>query len=85
MHFVNWNFELYKTPSEAMNSNENDGLLVIAKFIQVGNFNPEFEKLTRYLHDIHLKDHSTHIEDININNFLSSIANPSPVQQTRGL
>ena len=75
MHFVNWNFELYKTPSEAMNSNENDGLLVIAKFIQVGNFNPEFEKLTRYLHDIHLKDHSTHIEDININNFLSSIAN----------
>jgi carbonic anhydrase len=75
LHFVNWNFELYKTPSEAMNSNENDGLLVIAKFIQVGNFNPEFEKLTRYLHDIHLKDHSTHIEDININNFLSSIAN----------
>lgn len=55
-----------------MNSSENDGLLVIAKFIQVGNFNPEFEKLTRYLHDIHLKDHSTHIEDINIENFLSS-------------
>ncbi len=72
MHFVNWNFELYKTPSEAMKSSENDGLLVIAKFIQVGNFNPEFEKLTRYLHDIHLKDHSTHIEDINIENFLSS-------------
>jgi len=72
LHFVNWNFELYKTPSEAMKSSENDGLLVIAKFIQVGNFNPEFEKLTRYLHDIHLKDHSTHIEDINIENFLSS-------------
>lgn len=45
----------------------------MAKFIQIGNSNPEFDKLTRYLHDIYLKDHSTHVEDIDIKKFLSSI------------
>jgi carbonic anhydrase len=71
---------LYKTPNEAVNSSNNDGLLVIAKFIQIGNSNPEFDKLTRYLHDIHLKDHSINVEDINLKKILSSIYNSSIIK-----
>ena len=75
MHFVNWNHELYKSPGEAANSNENDGLVVLAKFVKVGEFNPEFDKLAKCMHDIHLKNQNIPVDHIDIRNFLSSIIN----------
>jgi len=35
LHFVNWNHKLYSSPEKASNSNKNDGLLVLAKFVKV--------------------------------------------------
>ena len=35
MHFVNWNHKLYANPDAASSSNNNDGLVVLAKFIKV--------------------------------------------------
>lgn len=72
MHFVSWNHELYKSFEEAIKSNKRDGLLVLAKFVKVGQFNPEFDKLAKNLHAIHLKDQFCYIGQIDIRNFLSS-------------
>ena len=72
MHFVNWNHSLYKSPEEASRSNENDGLLVLAKFVKIGEFNPEFDKLAKCMHEIHLKNQKIPVDHINISNLLSS-------------
>ena len=69
---MNWNHQLYKSPSEAVKSNENDGLVVLAKFIKVGDFNPEFEKLAKCMHDIHLKNQHIPVDHIDIRKFFSS-------------
>ena len=37
IHFVNWNSSLYKEPSEAVASNNHDGLIVLGVFVNVSN------------------------------------------------
>ena len=45
----------------------------MAKFVRVGQFNPEFEKIAKMLHDIHLKDQFQYVGQIDIRKILSSI------------
>ncbi len=35
LHFVNWNFEKYSEPSDAVNSQNHDGLAVLGVFLEV--------------------------------------------------
>ncbi len=37
LHFVNWNHTLYPNPEKACTFNNNDGLVVLAKFVKVKN------------------------------------------------
>lgn len=71
LHFVNWNHTLYSTPEKASNSNTNDGLVVLAKFVKIGAFNEEFDKLTKCMDKIHLMNQHVSVEHINIEKFLS--------------
>jgi carbonic anhydrase len=73
LHFVSYNHELYKSPAEAATSNDRDGLLVMATFVKLGQFNPEFDKLAKMFRDIHLKDQFVYIGQIIMRNLLSSI------------
>lgn len=71
LHFVNWNHTLYSTPEMASNSNTNDGLVVMAKFVKVGQFNFEFEKLSKCMEAIHLANQHVNVDHIDIMKFLS--------------
>lgn len=66
IHFVNWNHQSYSDPKLASSSSNNDGLLVLAVFVKVGEHNEEFDKLISYMHDIHLKDHHHEVTNINM-------------------
>jgi len=66
LHFVNWNHDLYKNSKEASQANEHNGLLVMAVFVKIGEFNPEFEKLSKCLHAIHLKEENVSVDHLDI-------------------
>lgn len=70
MHFVNWNHELFKTPAHASQCTKNTGLLVLAVFIKVGDENEEFTKLSKCMHEIHLKNQCIPVDHVNIKNLL---------------
>ena len=61
MHFVNWNAEKYSDPSQAVQSNDHDGLIVLGVFVKVGSHNLEFDKIIPSLNDIYLKDKESKI------------------------
>lgn len=66
LHFVHWNFQKYKTPSEAMQSNAHDGLLVLGVFVKITNGekeHSEMQKIIKYLKNIRLKGQSVEIKE----------------------
>lgn len=56
IHFVNWNKKKYSKDSEAINSNDHDGLVVLGILVNVGEHNSEFDKILECLDEIRLKD-----------------------------
>lgn len=73
MHFVNWNHELFKEANDASQSESNEGLLVLAVFVKVGELNEEFEKLSKCMHDIHLKNQHLAVDHLDLKKLLPSI------------
>ena len=67
---MNWNHDLFKTPQQASENQHNKGLLVLAVFVKIGSLNEEFEKLSEFLHDIHLKNQHVSVDHLDVNNLL---------------
>lgn len=72
LHFVNWNSTNYKDTKAASLSEKNDGLLVLAVLVDIGEFHEEFEKVSKCLHDIHLKDEHVPVHHIDLRRLLPS-------------
>ncbi|KAG8510270.1 Carbonic anhydrase 12, partial [Galemys pyrenaicus] len=53
LHIVYYNSELYHNASTA--SDKSEGLAVLAVLIEMGNFNPSYDKIFRYLHNVKYK------------------------------
>lgn len=55
LHFVHWNTEKYATPTEAMNSSDHSGLMVLSVLVEISDVkNLEFEMIIKYLNEIML-------------------------------
>lgn len=63
LHIVNWNSQLYKTPGEAAQSSNNDGLIVLGVLLKLGKSNSEIDKIIPSLYDIPLKGQKTALKD----------------------
>jgi carbonic anhydrase len=61
---------LYDDPGEASKSSKNDGLVVMAVFVRVGEHNDAFENLSSFLQEIHLKGNQVPVQNINISALL---------------
>jgi carbonic anhydrase len=74
IHFVNWNYHMYKDVGEAVQSSSHGGLCVIGVFVNIGNKkNSELEKVISSLDSIKYKNQSSRIDyNININKMLPS-------------
>jgi carbonic anhydrase len=60
---VNWNSQKYSEPSQAVQSNNHDGLIVLGVFVKVGKNNAEFDKLVNSLTKVALNGKSAEFDD----------------------
>jgi carbonic anhydrase len=71
IHFVNWNFNDYQSAHQAIQSNRNDGLAVLAVMVKIGQYNEYFEIITKSFNSILLKNEQTQLESgLNISKLL---------------
>ncbi|KAE8617148.1 hypothetical protein XENTR_v10008994 [Xenopus tropicalis] len=68
VHLVNYNSDKYSDITTAMK--ESDGLAVLGILLEVGPFNPTFEKIISQLHSIGYKDQSVQIAGFNVQELL---------------
>ncbi|KAL8196991.1 UNVERIFIED_CONTAM: Carbonic anhydrase 12 [Gekko kuhli] len=68
LHIVHYNSDQYLDMDSA--ADKSDGLAVLAVLIQVGRFNPSYEKLFNRLQNVKYKDQETYISGFNIQELL---------------
>uniref|UniRef100_A0A673NIT1 Carbonic anhydrase n=1 Tax=Sinocyclocheilus rhinocerous TaxID=307959 RepID=A0A673NIT1_9TELE len=64
MHVVHFNSDKY--PNISMAVDKHDGLAVLGVFIEIGEFNPAFEKLFKYMNGIKYRDQKIQVPAFNI-------------------
>uniref|UniRef100_A0A3B1K0Y3 Carbonic anhydrase n=1 Tax=Astyanax mexicanus TaxID=7994 RepID=A0A3B1K0Y3_ASTMX len=70
MHVVHFNSGKY--PNISMAVDKSDGLAVLGVFIEVGEFNPAFEKFFKYVNGIKYRDQKVQVPAFNIRELLPS-------------
>ncbi|XP_054633422.1 carbonic anhydrase 12 isoform X2 [Dunckerocampus dactyliophorus] len=70
LHIVHYNSERY--PNITMAFDKSDGLAVLGVFIQIGAFNPAYDKFIKHLSKIKYKDTKTKISAFNIRELMPS-------------
>ncbi|XP_054421287.1 carbonic anhydrase 12 [Pteronotus mesoamericanus] len=68
MHIVHYNSDLYPNASTA--SNKSEGLAVLAILIEMGSFNPSYDKIFSHLQDVKYKGQEVHIPAFSIEELL---------------
>ncbi|XP_027427932.1 carbonic anhydrase 12 isoform X7 [Zalophus californianus] len=68
LHIVHYNSDLYPNASSA--SNESEGLAVLAILIEMGSFNPSYDKIFRNLQDVRYKGQEVLIPGFSIEELL---------------
>uniref|UniRef100_W5NCH0 Carbonic anhydrase n=1 Tax=Lepisosteus oculatus TaxID=7918 RepID=W5NCH0_LEPOC len=68
MHVVHFNSDVY--PNSSVAADKKDGLAVLGIFIEVGQFNPAFEHLLRYIDAVKYKDQNVQVPAFNIQELL---------------
>lgn len=68
MHVVHFNSGKY--PNISMALDKSDGLAVLGVFIEVGEFNPAFEKFLKYVNGIKYRDQKVQVPAFNIRELL---------------
>ncbi|KAI4872189.1 hypothetical protein NFI96_031031 [Prochilodus magdalenae] len=73
MHVVHFNSDKY--PNIAMAFDKSDGLAVLGVFIEVGTFNPAFERILSHLNDIKYTNQTVQVPGFNIRELLPANLN----------
>uniref|UniRef100_G1P9B3 carbonic anhydrase n=1 Tax=Myotis lucifugus TaxID=59463 RepID=G1P9B3_MYOLU len=68
LHIVHYNSDLY--PNASIASNESDGLAVLAVLIEMGSFNPSYDKIFSHLQHVKYKGQEVHIPGFSIEELL---------------
>ncbi|KAL2790670.1 carbonic anhydrase 12 isoform 3 precursor [Daubentonia madagascariensis] len=68
LHIVHYNSDLYPNASAA--SNKSEGLAVLAVFIEMGSFNPSYDKIFSHLQHVMYKGQEAFIPGFNIEELL---------------
>eukprot|EP00071_Canis_lupus_P035187 XP_022268744.1 carbonic anhydrase 12 isoform X3 [Canis lupus familiaris] len=68
LHIVHYNSDLYPNASAA--SNKSEGLAVLAVLIEMGSFNPSYDKIFRHLQDVRYKGQEVLIPGFSIEELL---------------
>ncbi|XP_051836861.1 carbonic anhydrase 12 isoform X2 [Antechinus flavipes] len=68
LHIVHYNSDKYRDISTAKDKSE--GLAVLAVLIEIGSFNPSFDKIFSHLQDVKYKDQKVKIPSFNIQDLL---------------
>uniref|UniRef100_A0AAY4DHL5 Carbonic anhydrase n=2 Tax=Denticeps clupeoides TaxID=299321 RepID=A0AAY4DHL5_9TELE len=68
LHIVHFNSDKYSNISVALD--KSDGLAVLGILIEVGNFNPAFDRFLKYLNGVKFKDQKVQIAAFNIRELL---------------
>uniref|UniRef100_A0A667GFY3 Carbonic anhydrase n=1 Tax=Lynx canadensis TaxID=61383 RepID=A0A667GFY3_LYNCA len=68
LHIVHYNSDLYANASTA--SNKSEGLAVLAVLIEMGSFNPSYDKIFRHLQDVKYKGQEVLIPGFSIEELL---------------
>ncbi|XP_062947631.1 carbonic anhydrase 12 isoform X1 [Cynocephalus volans] len=68
MHIVHYNSDLY--PDAMTASNKSEGLAVLAVLIEVGSFNPSYDKIFSHLQHVKYKGQEVHIPGFNVEELL---------------
>ncbi|XP_041587401.1 carbonic anhydrase 12 [Vulpes lagopus] len=68
LHIVHYNSDLYPNASTA--SNKSEGLAVLAVLIEMGSFNPSYDKIFRHLQDVRYKGQEVLIPGFSIEELL---------------
>ncbi|XP_040499077.1 carbonic anhydrase 12 isoform X3 [Ursus maritimus] len=68
LHIVHYNSDLYPNASSA--SNKSEGLAVLAVLIEMGSFNPSYDKIFRHLQDVRYKGQAVLIPGFSIEELL---------------
>ncbi|XP_024423198.1 carbonic anhydrase 12 isoform X1 [Desmodus rotundus] len=68
LHIVHYNSDLYPNASTA--SNKPQGLAVLAILIEMGSFNPSYDKIFSHLQDVKYKGQEVHIPGFSIEELL---------------
>ncbi|KAM7158352.1 carbonic anhydrase 12 isoform 2-T2 [Molossus nigricans] len=68
LHIVHYNSDLY--PSDIIASNKSGGLAVLAVLIEMGSFNPSYDKIFSHLQHVKYKDQKVHIPGFSIEELL---------------
>uniref|UniRef100_A0A673U461 Carbonic anhydrase n=1 Tax=Suricata suricatta TaxID=37032 RepID=A0A673U461_SURSU len=68
LHIVHYNSDLYPNASAA--SNKSEGLAVLAVLIEMGSFNPSYDKIFRHLQDVKYKGQEVLIPGFSIEELL---------------
>ncbi|ELW71315.1 Carbonic anhydrase 12 [Tupaia chinensis] len=68
LHIVHYNSDLY--PNDSAASTQPDGLAVLAVLIEMGSFNPSYDKIFRHLQQVKYKDQKVPVPGFNIEELL---------------
>ncbi|XP_012915013.1 carbonic anhydrase 12 isoform X8 [Mustela putorius furo] len=68
LHIVHYNSDLYPNASSA--SNKSEGLAVLAVLIEIGSFNPSYDKIFKHLQDVRYKGQEVLIPGFSIEELL---------------
>uniref|UniRef100_A0A8D0WDS7 Carbonic anhydrase n=1 Tax=Sus scrofa TaxID=9823 RepID=A0A8D0WDS7_PIG len=68
LHIVYFNSDLY--PNASIASDKPEGLAVLAVLIEMGSFNPSYDKIFSHLPDVKYKDQKVHIPGFSIEELL---------------
>ncbi|XP_058150298.2 carbonic anhydrase 12 [Dasypus novemcinctus] len=80
LHIVHYNSDLYADARNA--SHESEGLAVLAVLIEMGSFNPSYDKIFSYLKKVKYKGQEVHIPGFNIEELLPE--NPDEYYRYKG-